>query len=91
MSEQQAPVPAIEIPSEVQSLQQQLQAFNDMHRATVNGMFPGAASEAVSGLKAHLKECYGQIFTQFDNHPWVLEQKAKEQAAKEAEAAAQAE
>jgi|688.fasta_scaffold1040767_3 hypothetical protein len=82
MSEQELPVPQEEQivdprPEDVKQLAKIAGEFAEMHRAVMEGQFPGKASKVVDKLVDHLRDMYKQSYDQLLKHPWILEQQAK--------------
>lgn len=78
MSEENNSPAVDEVPQELKELQQALSDLAQYRNAVTLSSFPGGQAEAVSKLRAFLKETYEQVLNQFNNHPYVIDMKAKE-------------
>ena len=67
-----------EVPQELKELQMALSDLAQYRNAVTLSSFPGGQAEAVNKLRNFLKETYEQVLNQFDNHPYVIDMKAKE-------------
>ena len=66
-----------DVPEQVIELQKACGELNAMHKAALNAAFPGSYAEAGGKLIKHLKAEYDQVLNQFNNHPYVLDARAK--------------
>lgn len=80
MSEQKndlVPTALPEVPEDVINLQKTLDEFNTYHKTVLSGTFAGAQSKNVAKLVEHLHSMYKQVLAQLEEHPYVIEMKAK--------------
>jgi hypothetical protein len=75
--ENNAPV-VDEVPQELKELQQALSDLAQYRNAVTLSSFPGGQAEAVNKLRNFLKETYEQVLNQFNEHPYVIDMKAKD-------------
>jgi hypothetical protein len=78
MSEENNPVVVDEVPQELKELQVALSDLAQYRNAVTLSSFPGGQAEAVNKLRGFLKETYEQVLNQFNDHPYVINMKAKE-------------
>lgn len=71
-------------PKEVIDLQNTLQDISIYRNVIDLGQWEGKYAEHVTKLRTFLTTVYDQVFKQFDNHPFVLDFKAKQEAADKA-------
>ena len=67
-----------EVPQEVKELQQALSDLAGYRNVVTLGMFPGAKSDDLKKLRDFLKTTYEQVLNQFNEHPYVIEIKARD-------------
>jgi hypothetical protein len=67
-----------EVPQELKELQIALSDLAQYRNAVTLSSFPGGQADAVKKLRDFLKETYEQVFKQFNDHPYVIDMKARE-------------
>lgn len=67
----------LEIPQDIQDLQKAIADFAAFRTLVQYGTFTGAQSKNVVKLVEFLSDSYRQVLKQFEEHPWVIDQKAK--------------
>lgn len=79
MSDKQevSPNPYPEVPQDVKDLQENLTNLNSFHKVVLSGTFTGAQSKTTAKLVEFLHDLYKQTLNQFEEHPYVIEMKAK--------------
>jgi hypothetical protein len=66
-----------EVPADVVELQKTLGELNAFHKAALHATYSGAHTKAAADLIKFLFESYNQVLKQFDQHPFVVSERAK--------------
>ena len=69
------------IPEDVQQLQTFLQDVVKQRNALQSGTFSGKVAQDIAKLDDFLRVSYQQVFNQYNNHPFIVEMKKKQEEA----------